>query len=180
MQSIFYTRHGESEANAAHLVAGQSNSPLSEKGIQQAHEVAEWAVAQGMNFDIIISSHLDRSMQTARIIARKLQYPIGDIVYSDLIKERSCGDFEGMPIDEYYEVPESIAVKEHGVESMESLHDRATRFIAELNDQFPEKTVLVVSHSGIGKMLRIVTEGRDYSEFDKTVSLPNATIMRLI
>lgn len=180
MQSIFYTRHGESEANAAHLVAGQSDSPLTENGLQQAHAVAEWASEQNMSFDIIISSRLNRSYQTSKIIARKLHYPIDKIVINDDIKERHCGDFEGLSIDDYFETPESIAVKDHGVESLDALYERAVHFLKWAQEQHPDKTILVVSHSGIGKMLRIVAEGRDASEFDKTVTIPNATIMRLI
>lgn len=180
MLSIFFTRHGESEANALRVVAGQSDSPLNENGIKQAHSVAEWAIEQGMSFDVIVSSPLSRSVQTAKIIARKLHYPTDDIAYEDDLKERNCGDFEGKPIDDYYETPESVAIKDYQVESLEALHERATRVIAKIQTDYPDKTVLLVSHSGIGKMLRIVGDGRDASEFDKTVSIPNATIMRLI
>lgn len=180
MQSIFYVRHGESESNAEGLVAGQTDTPLTEKGMQQAHEAAEWAAEQNMQFDIIVSSPLIRSLNTAKIIARKLHFPSDSIQIDNRLAERNCGDFEGKPIDDYYEMPESISVKDHGVESLEALHERAMDVLQWLKDDHPDETILLVSHSGIGKMFRIVAEGRDASEFDKTVSLPNATIMRLL
>ncbi len=180
MQSIFFTRHGESESNAAGLVAGQTDTPLTENGIAQAHEAAQWATDQGMHFDVIVSSPLIRSLLTAKIIARKFHYSVEAIKINHDLAERNCGDFEGRSIDDYHEMPESISVLEHGVESLEALHQRASDALEWLKNTYPEKTILMVSHSGIGKMFRIVAEGRDASEFDKTVSIPNATIIRLI
>lgn len=179
MQSIFYTRHGESEANSRHLVAGTLDSPLTDKGRQQAHDLADWISEQGMNFDAIISSPLNRCIDTAKIVARKLHYPADNIIYLETLRERDCGEFEGKSIDDYFETPESIAIKDFKVESLDELYERSKEVIQELQQHYQDKNILIVSHNGIGKMLRIVTEGRDASEFDKTVSIPPATIMRL-
>lgn len=180
MQSIFFIRHGESEANAAHVIAGQDPSPLTELGRSQIQEAISWAKQQNMEFDVIASSPIDRCAQTAQLLAEAFNYPQQKIVYSDDLVERGSGQFVGQPTDVYYESPEQIAVKEYGVEPLEELHARAQRVIQWLAQAYPDKKVLLVSHSGIGKMLRIVVEGRDASEFDKTVTIPNASITRLL
>lgn len=180
MQSIFYVRHGQSQANADRTVAGQSDSPLTGLGQSQARTAGEWALNQGLKFDVIISSDLERARRTAEIIAKTIDFPADKIRYSVDLRERNCGKFEGKSIDHYHETPESVSVKEYDVESLEALHERATRILNTTINNYPDKTILIVSHSGIGKMLRLIADGRDASELDKTISIPNATITRLL
>ncbi|PLS80562.1 hypothetical protein CYG49_04815 [Candidatus Saccharibacteria bacterium] len=180
MQSIFYVRHGQSQANFDRIVAGQSDSPLTTIGEEQARSAGEWAKAQGLSFDVIISSDLQRAKRTAQIIAEKVGFPEESIRYNVDLRERYCGKFEGKPTDDYFQTPESVSIKEYGVESLDALHERATRVLNTIIDSYPDKTILIVAHSGIGKMLRLVNDGRDASELDKTISIPNATILRLV
>ena len=180
MLSLFFIRHGESEANVQGLVDGQGDSLLSENGERQAHEAGRLAVENGQKFDAIICSTQERAMKTARILAGHLEFPYDDIIYKDELRERGCGDYEKGPLDKYHEAPEELAVKEHGVEPMDSLYERSKKVVDWIKQTYPDKTVLLVGHSGSGKMLRIVAEGRDADEFDKTVTIPNTSIIRLI
>lgn len=180
MHEIYFIRHGESEANAANLVAGQTDPSLTPKGVQQAETAGEFAKTQQLKFDLIVSSPLIRARNTASIIAKYVGYPEANIQLKDELKERNCGDFEGGPTESYYSTPETVSVNEYGVESLEHLYERASNFIDWLKKEYADKRVLIVSHTGIGKMLRIVLEGRDAEEMDKTVIIPNATIMRLV
>lgn len=179
MQALYFVRHGESEFNARELVAGKTDQPLSELGHEQAVRAGEWAKEHGLHFDVIVSSDLSRAQATARHIADIFGYPHQRIVLLKELRERDCGDFEGGPVDAYYETPEATAVHEHGVEPLSDLYARASRVIQRLGRDYPDKSVLIVAHSGIGKMLRLVLDGRDASELDKTVTIPNATIFRI-
>ena len=179
MHAIYFVRHGESEFNARHLVAGKTDQPLSRLGRDQAKAAAAWAKEQGIHFDVIVSSPLQRTLDTARLIADTYGYPHKQIVRMAELKERDCGEFEGGPIDAYYEIAEATAVHQYGVESLDALYERASQALKKIGESYGNKSVLIVAHSGIGKMLRIVLEGRDAFEMDKTQTIPNATIFRI-
>ena len=81
---ITIIRHGETIWNAQQRIQGQRNSKLSENGIRQAGLVAK-ALAK-REFDVLISSDLERAVETAEIINKELLLPLG---YNENIRERS-------------------------------------------------------------------------------------------
>ena len=48
MLQVYLVRHGETQWNAERRIQGQSDSPLTEKGVQQAWQVAERARTLGI------------------------------------------------------------------------------------------------------------------------------------
>lgn len=179
MQALYFVRHGESEYNARHLVAGKTDQPLSPLGHQQARDAGAWAKEHGIAFDAIVSSDLQRAYDTARHVADVYGYPRKKIVLLKELRERDCGDFENGPVDEYFETSEATAVHDYGVEPLTHLYTRAKQALDKIKQAYPDKSVLIVSHSGLGKMLRLIIDGRDADELDKTQSIPNATIFRI-
>lgn len=179
MGTVYFLRHGESQANAHGVCAGQLESPLTQQGRHQAAQAAQFAIAQRLKFDAILCSPIGRTSETAKIIASAIGYT-KKITYLDDLKERFCGDFQGGPNSAYYATPEAISSREMHVESIQEMKKRAERVKAYVDAHYPEKTVLIVSHSGFGKMLRIVFEQHDSGEYDKTQLLPNATLMRFL
>ncbi len=81
MKNIFFVRHGESEGNAGPSFQGP-DSPLTEKGIEQAVIIAERCANLPIN--CLISSTLNRAKQTAEIISEKISIKVE---YSDLFIE---------------------------------------------------------------------------------------------
>lgn len=68
MLQVYLVRHGETQWNAERRIQGQSDSPLTAKGEQQAMQVATRAKELGITH--IISSDLGRTWRTAEIIAQ--------------------------------------------------------------------------------------------------------------
>lgn len=68
MLQVYLVRHGETQWNAERRIQGQSDSPLTAKGEQQAMQVGERARSLGITH--IISSDLGRTKRTAEIIAQ--------------------------------------------------------------------------------------------------------------
>src|SRR3989339_819938 len=64
--TLYLVRHGETEWNVKKINQGQSESFLTEKGIEQAKETAERL--KDIKFDAIFSSDLSRTQRTAEII----------------------------------------------------------------------------------------------------------------
>ena len=68
--NVIFIRHGETEWNLQNRTQGHLNSPLTERGITQAREAAE--KLKDYKFDIVVSSHLGRAYETAKIISKNL------------------------------------------------------------------------------------------------------------
>ena len=64
---LIIVRHGETEWNTQDIAMGQLDSPLTLKGIQQAHAIAERL--RRLSFCALYSSDLGRAVQTVNIIA---------------------------------------------------------------------------------------------------------------
>lgn len=68
---LWLVRHGETTWNAQGRWQGQADVPLSDLGRDQAYRLA--ARLEGAPFDTVISSDLSRALETAQIVAAKLQ-----------------------------------------------------------------------------------------------------------
>ncbi len=154
MHRITLLRHGESQGNVQRILQGQSDYPLTEKGILQAHDLAQAWSAACVQFDQIISSPLIRARQTAEILAQVLKLPIE---YNALWKERSFGELEGMSMAEIEQLKPPVdffspfnPVGKTG-ESHLDLYLRASEGIQNLL-QRPEGGYLVVTHGAILNM----------------------------
>jgi broad specificity phosphatase PhoE len=146
-----FLRHGESIGNRDHHVQGQHDFPLSLAGDQQARELANLWLAEGKEFDAIISSPLSRAQQTAKIIQKALNLPL---ITEPLWTERHRGIIQGM---ERKKARKHINVEElhrpfHNDpdlgESDWTLSMRSGRAVQTLFSHPPGK-YLVVTHGGI-------------------------------
>ena len=149
--TFYFVRHGESEANAARRFAGQSDSPLTERGRRQAEAVALELVT--VRFDRIVSSDLSRTRETAEAIARRLGLRIEVIPE---LREIDVGDRTGTPFDEARGLPnwtDDGFVAWPGGETLEHVLARVLGVIGRLTRESPGKTILVVGHGGINRIL---------------------------
>lgn len=158
--SFFIVRHGETEWNVKGLMQGHKDSPLTDRGIQQAKHLAQ--ELKNISFDIIFSSDLPRAKRTAQIITleRKLA-----LKTSELLRERNFGQFEGKhksSLKDFDTIFESLSNQEKyfyksapDIESDEELVGRFITFIREVAISYPKNTVLLVSHGGMIQALLI-------------------------
>jgi 2,3-bisphosphoglycerate-dependent phosphoglycerate mutase len=92
--TLYIFRHGQTEDNANFLFSGWHDSPLTEKGRQQAQELAE--KLKNKKLDMLFSSPLIRAVDTMKIAvslndkARELE-----IKTDKRIIERNYGDYVG-------------------------------------------------------------------------------------
>ena len=115
MTTLYLVRHGETVDNARQIMQGQTQGELNETGLKQAKEVAEKFRME--HLDAIVASDLNRSIQTAEIIAR----PHGlELTITPLLRERDWGDFTGRFIPSLKGEPFP-----DNVETMEALLARA-------------------------------------------------------
>lgn len=149
--TFYFVRHGESEGNAARVFTGQRDSPLTARGRQQAEAVAEELAK--VKFDRIVSSDLSRTRDTAEVIARRHGIPV-EIIPE--LREINVGDRTGTPFDEARGLPnwsDDGFVAWPGGETLEQVLARTLGAIDRLTRESSGKTVLVVGHGGVNRIL---------------------------
>jgi len=104
---IVLVRHGESEMNVLHrqrnIFNGQAETPLTAHGIGQGLEAGRKLAAMSkIKISLAVSSTIQRSIDTARIVLNQLPYDI-PFLLSDALRERSLGIFENRFVDEVFE-----------------------------------------------------------------------------
>ena len=148
---IFYLtllRHGESEGNISGLLQGQSDYPLTSKGVEQAKALSLLWKASGTTFDMVLSSPLIRASQTAQIIADSLHIPIE---FDPVWKERDFGHLQGTVLQDIDPKIDFYHPYQHiggSGESQLELYIRAGQALQKLL-HMPPGAYLVVSHGGI-------------------------------
>ncbi|HVD31823.1 MAG TPA: histidine phosphatase family protein [Methylomirabilota bacterium] len=149
--TFYFVRHGESEGNAARVFTGQTDSPLTARGREQAAAVAE-ELAQ-VKFDRIVSSDLSRTRDTADVIAKRLGKPV-EIVPE--LREIDVGDRTGKSFDETRGLPnwnDDGFVAWPGGETLDRVLARTLGAIDRLTRESPGKTILIVGHGGVNRIL---------------------------
>ena len=149
--TLYLVRHGESEANAAGVFAGQTDSPLTPKGREQAKVVAQ--ALRPIHFDRIVASTLSRTKDTAAEIAAGRNVRVE--LFDDL-KEIDLGAAAGKPFDEVRGLPGYETDGFHqwpGGESLDQVVARAMRVIDRLVAESPGKTICIVGHGGVTRIL---------------------------
>lgn len=157
---IYLVRHGQVPHNASHQY-NTKDEDLTAIGIKQALEVKE--KIKSIDFDIIYSSPLIRAKHTAEIITDNSK----SIIFDDRIRERSCGDLSGKPLEvtnrvEYWNYYTDI---QYGTsENIQEFFKRVYDFLDELKTK-DYKKVLIVAHSGVSKAFCGYFEGIQDGKF---------------
>jgi broad specificity phosphatase PhoE len=174
MLHLLLVRHGETEWNVQRRYMGQSNVPLSALGRRQAKLLAERL--DGQKIDAVYASDLERSWETAHIIAVKREL----IVASEpRLRELKFGVLEGLTFDEaQVQYPEMIAAwlkdfnqPPEGGETIELFNARIISVLDELKQKHDDQVVLLVGHAGsLNEILRVALgisqEKRIYFEME--------------
>lgn len=151
---IIFVRHGETPHNSdGKLIGWRTDIPLSDDGRQDALRSA--AKLRHYKIDIIYHSDMLRTTETAHIISAELGLTT---TAEQLLRERDLGEFDGHSLAELKaKNPEWVErFFDHadcswctpGGESLSSVHIRFRKLINKLHNQHPDKTVLLVTHSG--------------------------------
>lgn len=148
---LILIRHGETRESRKGVLLGSLSGNLTTKGKREVLKTAK--KIKKLNPEIIFSSDLKRTKDSAIIIAKKLKLKIK---YDKLLRERSGGIAEGKKENEInWKEYEKIAIshrKHKGGESFLDVKKRAIKFIKNLRFE-KYKTVIIVSHSVVLAMM---------------------------
>lgn len=138
-QFIYLIRHGETIWNKACLLQGRKDILLTEKGVNQASEMA--AFFKDKSIDLIGTSPLMRTQHTATVITKELNVPIQ--TFQDLIA-RQYGDWEGKTIEQIRDENREHFISLYG-SSVKDLYINAPHPTVESYQQVAERVMRAIS-----------------------------------
>lgn len=148
---FYFVRHGQTVWNVENKICGATDSPLTEKGRQQARDLAKMILDEGIEFDEILYSPLSRARDTAMEISKLTG--ISARVETRLI-EQDFGKWESTPRNgtDFKEAKKQFVTSNEGGESMLKLCQRIYNLIDDLKED-TDKTYLLVAHNGIARAI---------------------------
>lgn len=187
---IYLARHGQDEDNVNGILNGQRDQPLTEKGIEQAKEVAQKIKAANIIFEKVYSSPLQRAYKTAEIITDTLG--IEKPVKMETLIERNFGEMTGQSNKNIKErcAPDILETETvtyflspKGAETFPDLIERAEKVIREIEFNHKTGNILLVTHGDIGKMIYAeyfkLTKEDDWKKVLKAFHFGNSDLLLL-
>jgi len=157
MLTVYLLRHGETTWNAdGNRYCGASDVELTPKGLEQALQAQK--LLEGIRFDAVYSSPLQRAFITAQIASGK---DPSEIIPVQELKEASFGSWEGKrreefiaenPVlwEEWDRSPETARAGGTGDTAMEIV-TKADAFFQRAYGSHPDGTILVVAHNAVNR-----------------------------
>ncbi|WP_270325898.1 histidine phosphatase family protein [Enterococcus malodoratus] len=173
-KKLFLMRHGETLFNQLKKIQGSCDSPLTERGIQQAQLARQYFQENNIQFDQLYSSTQERASDTLEIITENKNYQ-----RLKELKEMGFGSFEGEQQflqpegQEYYD----SFYLQFGGESMTLVQERMVKTLHQIMEREDHQNVLVISHNGACvSFLQTIWEG---DPNDLIRAFPNCSIFVL-
>lgn len=175
-------RHGETRANLDGVWHGSTDTPLTERGHQQASRVAAYLGESATDAAAIYSSPLQRALHTAEAIARSLSIePITD----EGLREFDLGRWEGRTYESLYKdeqlwdhMKRDPDFAPHGGESPRDVTTRFTDTLRTIAGGHPTGRVVVVAHGGALSMALAHLLDGDYRQWERVMD--NCAVSELV
>lgn len=150
-------RHGESRHNMLNIYNSNPSHPmylpsfLTQKGKEQIRKIAKQLLSMGYNNQNIEHVHvapLERTTQTAELLAKMGLYSFKKIILEPLLIEVQMGDLENQPKLEPWH---SSYCELFNVETDEHVASRVAAFYQKLIELKPSGNILVVTHGQLAE-----------------------------
>jgi len=157
MTELLCIRHGETDWNRQQRFQGQIDVPLNATGLAQAQRLAVRLAAEPP--DLLISSDLQRALQTAQPLAQAWGLPLQPMRG---LREQSFGILEGLTVAEIQQQhpvlwQQWLAQRGDfalpGGESLLQFHSRVLAAVNDLISANPGRRLVLVTHGGVLDML---------------------------
>jgi len=173
---LILIRHGETEWNVEGRYQGQADPPLNQRGLAQAHQLAQ--KLRGVGLDVLYSSPLRRALQTAQILAEALEVSLHT---EPRLMEIHQGEWQTLLYTEiaarYPELfdrwqTEPWTVTLPGGENIAQVQERVYAAVDEILSRHEGQCIGMVAHRLPITLLKIRYQGLD-PDVVRTLQLPN-------
>lgn len=174
MIELYIARHGQTPWNAARKIQGSTDVLLLEEGREMARITGETWAKEGLKFDAVYSSPLNRAYETAQLVSGYTGLPI---TVDQRLRELNFGVLEGQIYLHLYDVnydpahgsfftrPELYETPENG-ESLEEICARGKDFLEDILSKHSDgQRILIVAHGAMNKALMKNIRGTEIKDF---------------
>lgn len=178
MSLVILVRHGRTQANASGILAGWTPGVhLDEQG--EAQVTAAAARLRSLRLSVIVSSPLERTVQTAEAISLGQRRPTA-IELDDRLGECRYGEWTNRPLKELAQTPLWRTVQERPSavtfpegESLPQMQARALAAVHDWNARLGDRaTYAVISHGDVIKAILADALGTHLDQFQRIVVDP--------
>ena len=178
--NLYLLRHGETEASRTGGYVGFTDVDLTPEGLAMAKAFAE--KYKHLPWQAIFASPLKRTVATATPIAKAVGL---NIQLRNGLKEMFFGEWEGLSLEEVKArhdkdynnwMTEPAWNPPTGGETGMQVASRAAMVIAEIENQFTEGNVLVVSHKTTIRLMLCSLLGIDSGRYRDRINMPVASV----
>lgn len=175
---VVFIRHGQTEWNLVKKTQGHLDSPLTQKGLSQAKEVAD--KLKKYHFDIIISSPLGRALETAKILNDELK--VGKLTTNANLAERDLGVLQGKTKEEsFMSFPQFFNENKRFIyeseipygETLSQFLSRIKTSMEELRELSTTNNILVVTHDGVLHAIMGIVNNIEFKEVQNRYKFEN-------
>lgn len=175
--TIHLVRHGQTEENKLNILQGHMPGTLTTLGREQVALAADRLAAKGIAYKAIVTSDLSRALDSAEIIAARLQMPI---VAMRELRERDWGRYTGMTVHEAvskYKKRRHWKFPTDDAETDEGILGRAHSVLLMLGEMYgPDDDIIVVTH---GQFARNIIASHLHCSYHEVTPMVNAEIREL-
>jgi broad specificity phosphatase PhoE len=185
MLDVYLTRHGETKWNVAWRMQGRKNSPLTDKGIQDAIDFRN--KLDGKRIGVCFTSPMPRAVHTSQLIIGDQPVPF---IIEPLLAEMDLGVWEGVyakdakndhPVTFFnFRNRPDLYVPVEGGESFYHVTERAKAFLAKL-EALPEGSlpVLAVTHCILLQSIIMLCDDREMSTLRTSQAVDQTRLFHL-
>lgn len=182
--TLYFARHGQTQANVEKRFSGYKDTPLTELGLTQAAQVGhilkrELGAASGFHF---VSSPLTRAITTMEIARETMGLPAGGFATDNRLKEINLGVWDQLTNDEARAQSPTLFeqrgndkwhVRVPGGENYAEVASRVSDWVQEL-----ESDTIAVSHGATTRILRGLLAGLDWQAMS-SLDEPQGVVFRV-
>ena len=171
MNAIIFIRHGQSKANVTNTLSSDIDGyPLTDEGVKQVEALAK-TIPEGVKIDSFYTSPILRTMQTAKILEKKLGM---EPVVEDRLREWNMGGLNNITFPSQADLDAAIVNEvdfgyKNGMEKWDSLQARMRSFAQSTNG-----ITVAVTHQGPLVALLGTVDTR-YAHFSPSIKIGTAT-----
>lgn len=185
VMKLYVVRHGETKWNKEHILQGQLDSPLTERGIGGAKKIKK--AIENIEFAKVYTSQQKRAIATTEIILEDMKNK--DYAVDTNITEMSYGSWQGKSQAEickdlestemylnYFKYPDKY-IPISGGESFQDIMKRAELFLTRLRKEHEENdVVMAVTHGTFIKAIFTIVKNKGLEEFWDKPNVTNCSI----
>lgn len=149
MTTLYFVRHGQSEANVLRMFAGHWDAPLTELGREQAACTATYLADKPIT--AVYASDMHRASDTGAALSSVKGIPLRA---TERLREIYAGDWEGKTFDELADDPSFVVWRQTiglarcaNGESVAELQQRVRAVVEEIVHRHPDESVCIATHA---------------------------------